>query len=527
MFFYNLFIFFTVCDANYLYYVFYILSVGFTQVTLLGYTYKYLWPDFPRFANQSLILFAAFAGISIVLFLRKFLQVKKYAPLLNKGLNIIFIGYAIAVALRLFADHNIIYNNISYNLADILAGIIGFYSLIIAIIISLKGYRPAKFFLLAWSIFLIGMFIYVLRNFGFLPYNNFTTYLMPFGNAAEVILLSFALADRINVLKKEKEISQAEALKAFEENERIIKEQNVMLENKVKERTEDLTKTNEELAKALKELKEAQSQLVQSEKMASLGQLTAGIAHEINNPINFVNTSIRPLRRDINDILSVLKEYDNLSKENFKERIQEISSLKNSIDLPYLKKEIESLLQGIEEGATRTAEIVKGLRTFSRIDETDLKRVDIHEGIDSTLILLASMMHGKIVIEKNYGSLPLVECYAGKMNQVFMNILNNAIHAILKKNMKDEEGKIIIKTSEFRNDVVISIKDNGIGMSEEVRKKIFDPFFTTKDVGEGTGLGLSIVYKIIENHKGKIEVHSEEGLGTAFTLTLPKLYSES
>jgi two-component system NtrC family sensor kinase len=518
MFFYNLFLYFTIRDKNYLYYVAYIFSVGGTQIVLQGFSYKYLWPNSPWFANQSLILFAALSGISIVLFLRYFLQLKKHTPILNRGVDIIIIGYLIAVPLRILG-----YYNISYNIVDLLAGVICFYSLAVAIIISIKGYRPAKFFLLAWSIFIIGMLSFVFRNFGLLPYNYFTNYSMPFGNAIEVILLSFALADRINILKKEKEESQVEALQALKENERIIKEQNVILDTKVTERTAELETSNQELSVTLKNLKETQSKLVDAEKMASLGQLTAGIAHEINNPINFVSSSVKPLKRDIADILSILDKYDELSKEgNIDQKIKEVNALKKDLDIDYLREEINTLLVGIDDGANRTAEIVKGLRNFSRMDESDLKMSDIHEGINSSLVLLNSTLGGRIEILKDYGSIPAIECYAGKLNQVFMNILTNATQAISSNKEANGKGTINIKTSEKGEDIVISIKDSGMGMPEEVKNKIFEPFFTTKDVGEGTGLGLSIVFSIIEAHKGQIVVESEKSKGTEFIITLPK-----
>lgn len=505
MFLYNLFLYFTVRDKNYLYYVAYIFSVGFTQIILVGYTYKYLWPNYPSFANQSLILFAGFAGISIVLFLRNFLQLRESAPVLNKGLNFIIIGYFIAIPLRVFG-----YNNISYNIADLLAGIIGLYSLIIAVIVSLKGYRSGKFFLLAWTAFLVGMFVFVLRNIGVLPYNSFTSYMMPIGNAIEVILLSFALADRINILKKEKEESQLQMVDTLKENQRIIREQNVFLESKVKERTGELEASN-------RELKEAQSQLVNAEKMASLGQLTAGIAHEINNPINFVTSNVAPLKKDIDDILHVLERYGNATNE---QDIKEIEILKKELDTDYLVNEINLLLKGIDEGANRTAEIVKGLKSFSRLNEDDLKHTNIQDGIDATLLLLNSET-GKyqISIQKEYYELPEVECFPGKLNQAFMNIINNAVQVLALSGVANPT--ITIKTSCSNNTVTISIKDNGTGIPQKIREKIFEPFFTTKPIGVGTGLGLSIVYTIIKAHHGTICVESEEGKGAEFIITLP------
>jgi signal transduction histidine kinase len=271
-----------------------------------------------------------------------------------------------------------------------------------------------------------------------------------------------------------------------------------------------------ELKNTHKQLQSAQMQLVQAEKMASLGQLTAGIAHEINNPINFVSANIEPLKNDVADVLQVLHRYEELIEDKgLKAHFEAVDKLKDDLELDYIRSEIDALLKGIEEGAVRTKEIVKGLRIFSRMDENDIKQFNVHEGLDSTLTLLKSKLGDRVEVVKDYGSLPLIEGFPGKINQVFMNILTNAVHAI------PAEGKIIITTS-IQNDFArISIRDTGIGMTPEVKSRIFEPFFTTKDVGEGTGLGLAISFGVIEQHKGKIAVESEPGRGTEFIIILP------
>jgi signal transduction histidine kinase len=356
-----------------------------------------------------------------------------------------------------------------------------------------------------------------------LPYNDFTYYALQVGSAAEVTLLSFALANKINIYRKEKEESQAMALLVSQENEQLVREQNVILEAKVQERTEALQTSNKELNKVLTNLKEAQTQLVESEKMASLGQLTAGIAHEINNPINFVTSNIKPLKLDFEDLKSLLKRYEALGPNgDIAAQLKEIDQYKQQIDIEYVHTEIDSLIKGIEDGANRTAEIVKGLRTFSRLDESDLKFVDIHEGINSTLVLLRNTMPKNVTIVQDFGELPKIECYAGKLNQVFLNIINNALNAIKMKPVQGDE-KLTIPTRLMENkQVSIGIRDTGIGMTDKVKEKIFEPFFTTKDVGEGTGLGLSIVFSIIEKHHGKILVESTPGIGTEFIIYLPQ-----
>ncbi len=514
---YNFFIYVTVRDHTYLWYVTYIMMVGLTQLSLHGYTYKYFWPKYPAFANESVFLLTSLTSIVAIPFIRNFLQTKKYVPKLNKALDIFSIVFVICIVLSLLNFYNL-----SFQLMQVDTMLLSLYLLFIGFKIYWAGYRTARFFLVAWSIFLVGVFIFILKDFGILPNNNFTFYMMPAGSAIETILLSFALADRIKILQKEKMESQVQALEALRENERIIKEQNVLLESKVAERTSALEQSNEELTTALSELKQTQSQLVNAEKMASLGQLTAGIAHEINNPINFVVSNVKPLQRDIEDIQELVSKYEIISNNGDKEAdFAEIESFRKEIDYEYLKVEIRNLLKGIEEGATRTADIVKGLRVFSRLDENDLKRTNITEGINSTLTLLNTEILGSIDLVKNFAQLPEIECYPGKLNQVFMNIMNNAIFAIKANDNRKEKGRLEITTSYDHHYVYIFIKDNGTGMTEEVKAKVFEPFFTTKDVGKGTGLGMSITFSIIEDHKGTIEVNTEPGKGSEFIIKLP------
>lgn len=288
------------------------------------------------------------------------------------------------------------------------------------------------------------------------------------------------------------------------------------LEEKVAERTEEVNKKNEALELTLDELKEAQTQLVEQEKMASLGQLTAGVAHEINNPITFVSGNITPLKRDISEMMDILRGYEEeVESQGLTEKFERIAKLKDKLDYEFLIQEIKQLLEGISEGAERTAEIVRGLRNFSRLDEDVLKLANVNQGIESTLLLLRSELKDRIEIVKDMPDMPDIMCYPGKLNGVYMNILTNAMQAI------NGPGKIFITTRHHGGHVKISIRDTGPGMPEEVQKRIFEPFFTTKDVGFGTGLGLSITYGAIEQHKGKITVKSRMGEGTEFVIVLP------
>ncbi len=520
MFFYNLFIFFSVKDKIYLYYVIHILFVGLTQACLLGYPFQYLWPDFPYWANLSVYLFPCSVGITAMFFIKFFLETPKHIPTLHKFSYFIIGLYSLTACVSLLG-----FMNTGYAMVQISAVIIALYMLIVAIIISNKGFKPAKFFLIGWSIMLIGIVVFVLKDFGIFPPNIFTNYTMPAGSALETILLSFALADRINVLKKEKVASQAEVLLALKENEKLITEQNIILEQKVEERTQKLNETNKELNTTLKDLKDTQAQLVDAEKMASLGQLTAGIAHEINNPINFVSANVKPLQLDIEDLLTLIKKYETIkSGENIDQKIKDIDQFKKKIDFEYIQGEIKTLLHGIGEGAKRTAEIVKGLRNFSRLDEGEIKEANLNEGIESTLTLIRSAIPENIQIIKQLEDIPTIECYPGKLNQVFMNAINNAVQA-MQKHTAVKNHTLTISTYVFEQSVCVSVEDTGIGMTPEVKARIFEPFFTTKDVGEGTGLGMSIVFKIIESHGGVIHIDTEVGRGTKIIFSLPKKIS--
>lgn len=288
------------------------------------------------------------------------------------------------------------------------------------------------------------------------------------------------------------------------------------------------------------ELRKAQLRLVQEEKMSALGQLVAGVAHEINNPVNFIYGNLPHARQDIDDLLQLLQLYEAYTPEP----IPEVQAYSEEIDLEFLKEDLPHLLHSMEVGAERILGIVRSLQVFSRLEQAEAKPVNLHESIDSTLMLLSSRLRAKsrrpdsrspdIEVVKEYGELPLVEGYAGQLNQVFMNLLANAIDAI---NQRIEEGentpkaetqsftpRLTIRTevTQDQKKVVIWIKDNGIGMSEEVIQRIFEQFFTTKPVGQGTGLGLSITRQIVvAKHGGSLGVNSALGKGSEFVITLP------
>ncbi|MFZ1800658.1 MAG: 7TM diverse intracellular signaling domain-containing protein [Chitinophagaceae bacterium] len=520
--FYNLFLFISIRDRNYFLYVLYIFLLGLAQYTLAGFAYKYLWYNSPAMNSFAVPVTTSLAAIFGIIFAMHLMRTREFTPITHKVYLGFICFYSLAIIFSL-ADMN----DVSYFIININSLFAGATSIFASIYIARKGYRPAFFFFISWISFCIGLVIFSLRNLGLVPSNDFTTYVLYLGSAIETILLSVALADRINTMQKEKELSQNYVLQVSLEKEMLIKEQNISLEQKVHERTRELERSNLHLGEAIFDLKSTQAQLVESAKMASLGQLTAGVAHEINNPINFVKANIKPLKMDLDDIFTIINKYEALHApglENIHELLAAIQEESRNMDLEFLKNEINQLIGGINDGAERTAEIVRSLRTFSRLDESELKSVKIYEGIDSTLLLLSSSIPGYIHIIKDYQAHGEVECYPGKLNQVLMNMLNNAVQAITFKKEKNNHEYITISTKDVDGSIRISIKDTGLGITPEVRSQIFNPFFTTKDVGSGNGLGLSIVFKIIEMHKGKIEIESEGmNKGADFIITLPHI----
>ncbi|HEY9909394.1 MAG TPA: ATP-binding protein, partial [Thermosynechococcaceae cyanobacterium] len=306
----------------------------------------------------------------------------------------------------------------------------------------------------------------------------------------------------------------------------------------------------DELQQALHELQQAQAQLVQSEKMSSLGQLVAGVAHEINNPINFIYANLTYANQYQADLLRLLHLY----QTHYPNPVPALQAEIETIDLAFLTEDFSRILDSMKVGSDRIREIVLSLRNFSRLDEAEMKPVNIHEGIDSTLVILQSQLKEQrirkqgieylrpaIAVVKNYGELPLVECYAGQLNQVFINLLTNAIDALDAHYANAAIGShfaptrsigappltIWIRTEYLAQEQVsIHITDNGLGMDADTKRKLFDPFFTTKDVGEGTGLGLSITYQIVVGqHRGRLLCHSEPGQGAEFVVEIPIRHS--
>jgi signal transduction histidine kinase len=324
------------------------------------------------------------------------------------------------------------------------------------------------------------------------------------------------------MIERSLELSSEELLQANNQ----LREMLTNVEGKVAERTAELIKANSELEQALTDLQQMQIHLIQAEKMSSLGQLIAGIAHEINNPVNFIHGNLRHLHNYVINLL----EFVQLSQECSERVNSDLQSKAEEIDLEFIKIDLPKVIKSMEVGTHRIREIVLSLRNFSHIDQSELKAIDIHQGIEDTLLILGHRIKPqknsnfpRIQIVKHYGDLPLVNCYAGQLNQVFVNILVNAIDAIEESASSDRQPCISIQTQVIDDNYVeIAIADNGSGIPEAIQQQIFNPFFTTKPVGKGTGMGMAISYQIItEKHKGRLTCVSSLGKGTEFIIHIP------
>lgn len=514
---YNIFIYFTVRDNSYLYYAFYILFILLTQIALKGYHFKYLMPDFPEWANKSVTLFPSIVGIAAIEFIKNFLRTKEKVPLLNKVATLLEGVFLISMTL-LFLDHP----TKSFQIMQLNTTISSLLVLFIGYKVSKKGYRPAKFFLLAWSILCLGAFIYVLKDYGILPYNNFTNYTLPAGSALEVIFLSFALADRINILKAEKEKAQASELKAQKDKEDALEKKAEELEEEVKIATLELKLKNQRLETAYRQLELAKSELIQKEKISALMLMAAGTSHEFNN----ANTTIQ-LAFDVIDINTKFhKEYiDKLHEilpeaKNIEQQLEDLEDYKEEIKYEFISKDIQDAMRKAQNGLEKLALNTKKLKDFSKIDNEGWIYADINQDLIDLSDLWNSNL-GAIQLKLNLNKyIPRLLCNGQMVNDCFKSILQNAIEAIKEKDIPEKEGLITIATNVFEGSVVISFTDNGIGMSEEISSRAFDFFFTTKGVKK-TGTSLTIVKTTLITHNGHVEMDTKINEGTTIRLIIP------
>ena len=525
---YNLVLYFTVQDRSYFLYVLFLVGVAGSQLFLAGYQWVLPgWSPNSWLGIRSVHLIGMFSGVSTILFVNQFLDLARRAPRYHRVFNGVMSLYLVAGGCLLMGKLNWAYQVI--NLVAMAALLV----IPASLHVLRQGHRSARFLLIAFSFFILTVVVFAAsQSFaqfgGGVLEQDWVKFAMPVGSIVEVVLLSIALADRINQLKRDSAKAREEQLRISQLNEKITREQNEVLEQRVSQRTEELEERNDRLQSALEELRLAQDQLVQSEKLASIGQLTAGIAHELNNPINFVSSSAQSLRRDFDDVAEIIQSLQSWDGENedLQEKVNALHARMTQLDLEFTMKEIDELLAGIDDGANRTSEIVKGLRIFSRMDGDANTEANLNDLLKSTMVILRSSLREDVALVVDLApTLPIFACQPGKLNQVFMNLINNAAQATVMAHDANEDRQVRIRTrwlkSEGQECIQVSIEDNGIGMSEEVQAQIFDPFFTTKDVGEGTGLGLSIVKGILDDHKATLSIESAPGRGSHFLITFP------
>lgn len=355
-----------------------------------------------------------------------------------------------------------------------------------------------------------------IRNIFILISIGLTIIVILFTRIASDILLRPINQLLIATQEIEKGIERPVAVPAMQEIGKLVHSFNAMSGSLLKVKKELESKVDQ-LHQTNEELKSTQAQLIHTSKMVSLGQLVAGIAHELNNPIGYTYSNISHLKKYMEKIHTMMKEFTDIALKLPKREQKKIEQLRSELNVDEVLADIDNIIQSSLDGTQRTKEIVVGLRNFSRLDEAEIKEVDLHEGLENTLKLLTSELKNRITVHKDYGKLPRITCYPSQINQVFLNILTNAIQAI------EGKGDIWISTKIVKKDEIqITIRDSGKGIAPEHLDRIFDPFFTTKEVGKGTGLGLSVSYGIMKKHNGDIRVESKVSEGSTFTIVLHK-----
>ncbi|MEZ5056353.1 MAG: ATP-binding protein [Saprospiraceae bacterium] len=515
--FYHLLLFFVTKDLSYLYYFLFVSCIGFFCLSMNPYLAQQLYGEMNPTSGIPFFLGAVSLTFHLALFWAIF-NLKNEFRQINKWINWIYILIGLGAII----------------------GLLGFFKIALFLLIPLSA---TSMVIMTWFnlkllfeksisglFFFIGTLLFTLSTFLLLgmlvEWLPSTVLGMTIGLQMELfyvlgaIFWASSLSARISQMNKDATIEEIEnqRLKRIQEQEllSLLEEQNKSLEENVAERTQNLKEKNEELEASILQLKEAQSQLIDKEKMASLGQLTAGVAHEINNPINFISNGISNLKLNYQDLVNALKGYLALdTKSSDANDLQSVKEKNKALEISEIIEENKILFKSINNGVERTRKIVNSLSTFSNETGESFLPTDLHACLDSTLEILKNKLKNQIEIQKDYQEIPKVECQESRINQVFLNIINNAAQAI------EGNGTISIKTWKENENVHISIQDSGAGMDAKTQKKVFDPFFTTKDIGVGTGLGLSISYKIIEQHNGAINFESAVGKGTTFFIKLP------
>ena len=518
---YNGFLFFTLREWPYLYYVLFTVSYFNFQGVFQGFFQQFVF-DSIWWQKHALLIFGFISIFFVNLFADSFLNLSRHYSLVSRFLR----GIAIVAAFSTLLASVLPY---VYMIKMMIATAIPSSLLIMFVGIKLwwAGHLPARIFTLAWSTLLVSFILVSLAKFGLLPRSFWTDNIMQLGGVFEVVLLSLALGERINEEKRQ----------------RIRIEQNLAtsLEEQVQKRTlelnqalEQISGNHEELEKTYIELKSAQTQLLQAEKMQSVGRLAAGIAHEINTPIQYIGTNLEFLKEGFRDGRTLVSEYDRLIKNgsctnNF--LVKEIENTRKDVDWEYLEEEIPLAIQQSQDGIDQISSIVLAMKAFSHPGSSEKELAEINQLIRTTVTVSRNEWKNIAKLKLNLAeNISQVPCQPNEINQAILNLLINAAHAIVHKQQEGENnalGLISITSRMVDEFVQITITDTGGGIPEAIRHKIFDPFFTTKEVGRGTGQGLAIAHDIIINkHGGKLAVEVEDNVGTTFTIVLP-LFSEN
>ncbi|MCB0663596.1 MAG: hypothetical protein KDC24_12700, partial [Saprospiraceae bacterium] len=474
MIFFNLLLFLLTKIRAYFFYTAYIFNVTLFALALIP---QFALPLYGHMdLNQSPIsLTGVFTQFFYILVAREILEIPRIYPKIDKILKVILGLLIISASCDLIFGNQLV--SVIINYSTILFSYPTLF--VLGAILMWKGHLAGKYFFIASSFYFTAVIIMVFQLLGTLPAVLFgLTYssIVEVGIATELALFGLGLGVRINEMRKsvvEKELEKERILREKEEERKaLLEEQNRSLELRVKERTAEVESQKEALEQSLADLKKAQLKLIESEKMASLGQLTAGVAHEINNPVNFISNGVMNLKANYDDIVDALKNYLALNPDNInKEILEQVIEDNKQYYVADAMEDSESLFSSINNGVERTVTIVKSLRNFSRLDEGELKLVDLHEGLESTLEILQSQIKKKATVVKHYGQLPKLLCMPGKINQAFLNIINNALQAM------DEKGELTI-TTEYQQDadtIMVKISDTGSGMDEATKNRLFEP----------------------------------------------------
>ena len=517
MFIYNLFIYFTTRDESYLYYVVYIILLGLTQMTINGYTHQYLWPNNIWFSKYSITLLSSLGGIAAMLFIKKILLTKQYVPILNRVIDISIGLFCISILLSI-SNKQII----SFQLMQINTSLSSLLVLHVGYKVLKKGYRPAKFFMLAWSFLLVGAIVFILKDFGIIPYNTLTIYSMQFASIAEVALLSFALADRINILKEEKQVAQAQELKQRIEKETILKDQAKNLKLKIDIATEELKTKNHKLNLAYRQVEATKAELIQKEKITALGQMAAGMSHEFNNNNTNIKLALGVIELNTSYHKKYIEYLHNIlpKAKNIDKQLTDLKNYKKEIQYESIAEDLNGSFKRANNALEKIAISTKKLQDFSKIDSKGWINTDINRDLNNLHDLWRSNL-GAIKVKLDLtNNLKQLIINAQALNDCFKSLLQNSIEAIKEKDIPEKEGLITIKTRLINGHAVISFSDNGVGMSMEVEQKAFDFYFTTKGALRN-GINLSIVQSTVAAHDGHIELETKPGEGTTIRLIIP------